>query len=94
MDDDIEAGPMRTHIWTLDALTSSFGITLEMLNEVTLLHLNAESWLRETSNTQNACVGGASINAHFLFSRFADNLQIRDVLPSSAERIAKSLLTT
>ena len=94
MDDDVDAGPMRTPIWTLDTLTSNFGITHEMLNEVTLLHPDAQSWLRETSNTQNACVGGASINVRFLFSHLADNLQIRHVLPSSAERIAKSLLTT
>ncbi|CAN0271811.1 unnamed protein product [Ascophyllum nodosum] len=94
MDDDVDAGPLTTPIWTLDDLQSNFGTTLEMLNEVTLKHPHAEFWLRETSNTQNACIGGASMNVRLLFSRFADNLQIRDVLPSSAERIAKSLLTT
>ena len=91
MDDDVNAGPMRTPIWTLDTLTSNFETTLEMLNGVTLLHTDAKSWLRKTSNTQNACVGGASIDVRFLYSHFAFNLQIRDVLPSFAERIAKSL---
>ena len=94
MDDDVDAVPLTTPIWTLDDLHSNFGITVDMLNEVTLKHPHAESWLRETSNTQNACIGGASMNVRLLFSRFADNLQIRDVLPSSAQRIAKSLLTT
>ena len=43
MDDDVDAGIIRTPISTLDILTSTFGITLEMLEEVTLLHLDAQS---------------------------------------------------
>ena len=62
MDDDVHAGPMRTPIWTLNTITSTFGTTLEMLKEVTLLHPNAQCWLGETSNTQKACVGSAMIN--------------------------------
>ena len=94
MDDDLDVGVMRTPIWTLDTLTSTFGTTLEMMKEVTLLHPDAQSWLREARNTRQACVGGATINAQFMFSHLANSLQIRDVRPSSAERIAKSLLTT
>ena len=94
MGDDLDVGVMRTPIWTLDTLTSTVGTTLEMTKEVTLLHPDAQSWLREARNTQQACVGGATINVQFLFSHLANSLQIRDVRPSSAERIAKSLLTT
>ena len=61
MDDDLDVGVMRTPIWTLDTLTSTFGTTLEMMKEAALLHSDAQSWLPEARNTREACVGGVRV---------------------------------
>ena len=53
---------MRILILTLDTMTNIIGTTLERINEVTLLHPDAQSSRGKAGNTRNVFVSSVKIN--------------------------------